>query len=104
MEARGVVIGTLEGMDDIAILQISSADTAKADFDIENKEILCTFKFGTGPTTGDPKLPGVQKNDTIKMELWGRRKHSHEPWDYQVFRYWIVKEKPSSEAGEKPQK
>lgn len=104
IKAEGEVIGTLEGMDNIAILKITKADTAHAEFSIDNTEILCTFEFGTKPTTGDPKLEGVSKGDKVRVELYGSRQHEHEPWDYQVFRYWLIKENPSTVKGEKPQK
>lgn len=104
ISAKGEVIGTLEGIDNIAVISITSADTANADFSIDNQEILCTFQFGTKPTEGDPKLPGIKKGDVIRMELSGSRKYASEPWDYVVFRYWMVKGSPSSAKGEKPQK
>lgn len=104
IKAEGEVIGTLEGMDNIAILKISKADTANAEFSIDNTEILCTFEFGTKPTNGDPKLEGIKKGDKVRVELYGSRQHEHEPWDYQVFRYWLIKETPSAAKGAKPQK
>ena len=104
IEAKGEVIGTLEGMDNIAIVQITKADTANADFKIDNQEILCTFQWGTKPRENDPKLKGVKKGDIIRMELSGSRSNEHSPWDYVVFRYWVIKEGPSSAEDAKPQK
>lgn len=104
ISAKGEVIGTLEGIDNIAIIKITSADTANADFSIDNQEILCTFQFGTKPTEGNPKLEGIKKGDNIRMELSGSRKHNSEPWDYVVFRYWQIKGNPSSAKDGKSQK
>ncbi|AEV34288.1 hypothetical protein Oweho_3337 [Owenweeksia hongkongensis DSM 17368] len=102
INATGEVISVFEGADNIVLLKVTKADTAKANFEINEIEILCSFQFGTKPTNGDPKLPGVKAGDKIRMELTGDRVGNQ--WNYRVFRYWEIKENSSSPKGEKPQK
>lgn len=86
------------------MVKITQADTAKADFQITDSEVLCTFEFGTQPTTVDPKLPGVKAGDKILMEFAATRDRESDPWSYRVFRYWPIKEISSSPKDEKSQK
>ncbi|WP_417608051.1 hypothetical protein [Owenweeksia hongkongensis] len=102
INAIGEIISVFEGNDNIVLVKVTKADTAKANFEINENEILCTFQFGTKPTDGDPKLPGVKAGDKIRMELAGDRVGNQ--WNYRVFRYWEIKENSSSPKGEKPQK
>ena len=104
INATGEVISVFEGADNLVLVKITKADTAKANFEINENEILCTFQFGTEPTSGDPKLPGVKAGKKIRMELVGNRDRTGTQWNYRVFRYWEVKENPSSPKDEKPQK
>ncbi|WP_417602188.1 hypothetical protein [Owenweeksia hongkongensis] len=104
INATGEVISVFEGNDNIVLVKVTKADTAKANFEINENEILCTFQFGTKPIDGDPKLPGVKAGDNIRMELTGNRDRVGNQWNYRVFRYWEIKENSSSPKGEKPQK
>ena len=104
INAVGEVISVFEGTGNIALVKITKADTANADFKIIKNEVVCTFQFGTKPTNGDPKLPGIKAGDIIRMEFIGTRDKDNAAWDYQVFRYWKVKESPSSPKGEQSQK
>ncbi|WP_417588659.1 hypothetical protein [Owenweeksia hongkongensis] len=102
INATGEVISVFEGNDNIVLVKVTKADTANADFEINGNEILCSFQFGTKPTNGDPKLPGVKAGDKIRMELTGDRVGNQ--WNYRVFRYWEIRENSSSPKGEKSQK
>jgi len=104
VSATGEVISVFEGVDKIALVKITKADTAHADFEITENEVVCTFEFGTKPTTGDPKLPGIKAGDKIRMEFVGTRDTESAPWNYRVFRYWEIKENPSSPKDGQSQK
>ena len=104
INAIGEVISVFEGANNIALVKITKADTANADFEITESEVVCTFEFGTKPSNGDPKLPGIQAGDKIRMEFIATRDEASAPWNYRVFRYWEIKESPSSPKGEKSQK
>lgn len=104
INATGEVISVFEGANNIALIKITKADTAIADFEIIESEVVCTFEFGTKPSNGDPKLPGIKAGDVIRMEFIGTRDVESAPWNYRVFRYWAVKESPSSPKGEQFQK
>lgn len=94
---KAEVIGILEQHDKLAVLQVSRVDSAN-EFNLATKsEILVEFVFGTSPSDGEPKIPGVKAGDTIRAEIHGKFNPGSGQWDYRVFRYAQLRRQDAGE-------
>lgn len=99
------VVGILEGHKSLAVLQVLEADSGNA-YDLEPaEEVLTEFYFGTAPTDGDPKLPGLSGGEVIVARIAGKPNPDTGQYDYRVFEYWLQPKGSSSSRGDtSPQK
>lgn len=105
MEAK--VVGILSGNPKLAVLYITKVDSTNEYGYKEGTEILAKFYFGTAPHKYEPILTGTKANDIIRAEVALQANRSNGNSENIVFKYTVissVKENPSSEEGETPQK
>lgn len=82
------VISTLEGRNDLAVLQMINTD--KNPWDLKAKdEILATFLYTTKKTR---EFSGVKAGDTILADLYGKLNSNTIQVDYTILRYRIATE------------
>lgn len=89
IQVKAEVIALLENTNNLAVLRILEVDSNHYMLR-KDDEVLTTFMFSTGPTDGDPRLPGVKKGSIIQVEMAGENNEATGQIDYTAFRYSIV--------------